>query len=390
MTTDRRPGVLFLCVANSARSQLAEGLARARFGDRLHILSAGSQPTRVNPMAIEVMAERWIDLASHASKLVDALDPAGVDLVVTLCAEEVCPTFLRPVRRLHWPTPDPAGEGFTPDQLRRRFRRARRQITGRLDALEAALALPAGAALMPASAEDRAEVEALLVASKLPLDGLDDAYGNGVVARVRGELAGFAAVEVWEDQGLLRSVAVAEAFRGTGIGGALVADRIGWAQAQLTDDDQLAIRDLSLLTTSAQGFFEPRGFQARPRERLAKPLARSTQTQLPACSTAQLMVRHFMVDKGELLAEGIVNERATHGTLLPPWRRYPDYPRFSIGWRMGYGEMYLWLWGEWYAHLGTDEQAAYRARWEPDEPPDWQGWFEYGEDGPPDEPDERG
>src|SRR4051794_33260891 len=103
-----KPGVLFLCVANSARSQLAEGLARARFGDRLRIQSAGSKPTRVNPFAIEAMREAKLDITAHTSKLVDDIDPSGIDLVITLCAEEVCPVFLRPVRRLHWPIPDPA------------------------------------------------------------------------------------------------------------------------------------------------------------------------------------------------------------------------------------------------------------------------------------------
>src|ERR1041384_5526771 len=96
------PGVLFLCVANSARSQIAEGLARAKFGDRIRVQSAGSRPTKVNPFAIETMAEAKLDISGHHSKLVDEIDPAGIDLVVTLCAEEVCPTFLRPVRRLHW------------------------------------------------------------------------------------------------------------------------------------------------------------------------------------------------------------------------------------------------------------------------------------------------
>src|SRR5690606_29919357 len=81
-----KPGLLFLCVANSARSQMAEGLARARFGDRFVVQSAGSHPTQVNPWAIEVMAELGIDLVAQRSKSVDEIDPATVDTVVTLCA----------------------------------------------------------------------------------------------------------------------------------------------------------------------------------------------------------------------------------------------------------------------------------------------------------------
>ena len=101
--------VLFLCVANSARSQMAEGLARGLGGDRLRVQSAGSEPSRVNPLAVRVMAEIGIDLSGHRSKPVAEIDPSTVDTVITLCAEEVCPVFLSAARRLHWPLPDPAG-----------------------------------------------------------------------------------------------------------------------------------------------------------------------------------------------------------------------------------------------------------------------------------------
>ncbi len=134
-------GILFLCVANSARSQMAEGLARARFGDRARVQSAGSQPSRVNPYAIEVMAELGIDLAAHASKSVDSIDPATVDVVITLCAEEVCPVFLGHHRRLHWPIPDPASpEPLAREVMLDRFRTARDTLRGKLDTLASELA----------------------------------------------------------------------------------------------------------------------------------------------------------------------------------------------------------------------------------------------------------
>lgn len=138
-TSQRRPGVLFLCVANSARSQMAEGLARARFGDRAVIQSAGSRPSRVNPYAIEVMRELGLDLAAQTSKSVDTIDPATVDTVVTLCAEEVCPVFLGRARRLHWPIPDPASDDPTlgRDELLGRFRAARDAIRAKLDRIDA-------------------------------------------------------------------------------------------------------------------------------------------------------------------------------------------------------------------------------------------------------------
>ena len=76
--------ILFLCVANSARSQMAEGLARRTFGNRAKVLSAGSQPATVNPYAIEAMAELGIDITGHRSKSVDEIDVTALDLVVTL------------------------------------------------------------------------------------------------------------------------------------------------------------------------------------------------------------------------------------------------------------------------------------------------------------------
>jgi arsenate reductase len=130
------PSVLFLCVANSARSQLGEGLARQLFPS-FRIQSAGSRPSRVNPYAIEALAEQGIDATEQTSKTVQDVDPATVDLVITLCAEEVCPAFLGKAERLHWPIPDPASDDptITPEDLHIRFRNARDEIRRRLEAL---------------------------------------------------------------------------------------------------------------------------------------------------------------------------------------------------------------------------------------------------------------
>ena len=134
----RPPHLLFLCVANSARSQMAEGLARAMFGARAVVASAGSKPSRVNPYAIEVMKEIGIDLGAHRSKSVDDIDPDDVDTVITLCAEEVCPVFLGNAQRLHWPIADPASDDpeLTRDEMLGRFRTARDTIRGKLAAFE--------------------------------------------------------------------------------------------------------------------------------------------------------------------------------------------------------------------------------------------------------------
>lgn len=109
---------------------MAEGLARHLFGGRAEIQSAGSQATGVNPHAIAVLAEKGIDASGQRSKSVESIDLARVDLVITLCAEEVCPIVPGRVERLHWPLPDPAAgpEAGALD----RFRRTRDEIELRL------------------------------------------------------------------------------------------------------------------------------------------------------------------------------------------------------------------------------------------------------------------
>jgi len=141
--------ILFLCVANSARSQMAEGLAREILGEGFEIMSAGSQPSKVNPYAVEAMAAIGIDISGQRSKSVDDIDPARIDLVVTLCAEEVCPVLPGRVRRLHWPIADPASSDprLTPEELRARFRSARDQIAARVRTLNDLSDLPRDPAL---------------------------------------------------------------------------------------------------------------------------------------------------------------------------------------------------------------------------------------------------
>jgi arsenate reductase len=131
-------GVLFLCVANSARSQMAEGIARHLAGDRLRVQSAGSAPSRLNPLAVSALAEIGIDISAQRSKSVDEIDRTVVDTVVTLCAEEVCPVYLGAARRVHWPLPDPAGHGEGEVASRARFRAVRDELARKIGAFLAA------------------------------------------------------------------------------------------------------------------------------------------------------------------------------------------------------------------------------------------------------------
>ena len=127
--------ILFLCVANSARSQMAEGLARNFFGENALVQSAGSKPSRVNPLAIAALNEVGIDISGQRSKSVESIDPATVETVITLCAEEVCPVFLGKAERIHWPLPDPAGQDGTEEQQLQKFREVRDEIDRRLKSL---------------------------------------------------------------------------------------------------------------------------------------------------------------------------------------------------------------------------------------------------------------
>lgn len=127
-------GLLFLCVANSARSQMAEGIARALGGDRLPVQSAGSAPSRLNPLAVRALAEIGVDISGQRAKSVDEIDRGAVGTVITLCAEEVCPVYLGQARRIHWPLPDPAGHDESEEESLKRFREVRDELRRRLAA----------------------------------------------------------------------------------------------------------------------------------------------------------------------------------------------------------------------------------------------------------------
>ena len=123
--------VLFICSHNSARSQMAEGYMRARYGDRYEAFSGGTEVTRVNPVAIEVMKEIGIDISSHHSKLIDEFYHKPIDIVVTVCdsAKAVCPFFPGKHEDIHYSFPDPSGLIGTDEEIRAGFRLIRDNIT---------------------------------------------------------------------------------------------------------------------------------------------------------------------------------------------------------------------------------------------------------------------
>ena len=127
-------GILFLCVANSARSQMAEGIALSLSPPGAKIWSAGSRPTLVRQEAIQVLREIGIDISSYRSKAVTDIPQAEVDTVITLCAEEQCPVFLGMAQRLHWGLPDPAAVIGSEQEVLAAFRETRDELLRRITA----------------------------------------------------------------------------------------------------------------------------------------------------------------------------------------------------------------------------------------------------------------
>ena len=127
--------MLFLCVANSARSQMAEGMARYIAPKGVTIYSAGSEPSQLNPMAIRAMKELGIDISGHRAKAIKEIPLDTVDVVITLCEDEVCPTIAGAVKRLHWPFPDPAAAEGSADDVLAAFRRVRDELRERVSGL---------------------------------------------------------------------------------------------------------------------------------------------------------------------------------------------------------------------------------------------------------------
>jgi protein-tyrosine-phosphatase/N-acetylglutamate synthase-like GNAT family acetyltransferase len=265
-----------LCVANSARSQMAENLARRLFGSRIQVQSAGSAPTQVNPLAIAAMAELGIDISHATSKSVDDIKPGSANLAITLCAEEVCPFWVGDGMRLHWAIPDPAAIGTI-----EAFRAARDDIAARLLELAATLGRDA-AMIRPALGVDFDEAIDLIAGAGLPTDGVIDQFPAAyVVARQDGRTVGVVGLERHGGARVLRSLAVHPDYRSTGLGIALTANQL------------LASTDpIYLLTTTAADFFARFGFAPVARDAVPPAVARSIEFATEMCpASATCMVR---------------------------------------------------------------------------------------------------
>ncbi len=131
-----KPSVLFICTHNSARSQMAEGLLRVKYGDHYDVHSAGTEKTHVRPLAIQAMANIGIDISDHTSKTIDEVtDGQTFDVVVTVCdhAREACPYVPGRKQNLHRSFEDPAAAVGTDEERLAVFRRVRDEIADWID-----------------------------------------------------------------------------------------------------------------------------------------------------------------------------------------------------------------------------------------------------------------
>lgn len=126
--------VLFLCTHNSARSQMAEIFLRHHGRGRIATYSAGSEPSQVHPLAVQVMAESGFDIAKARSKALDEFLGQDFDYVITVCdqANESCPVFPGDPKRIHWSFPDPSAVKGSEEERLRAFRSVRDQLNMRL------------------------------------------------------------------------------------------------------------------------------------------------------------------------------------------------------------------------------------------------------------------
>lgn len=133
----KKKKIMFLCTANSCRSQMAEGFAKEFGKGLIEVYSAGLMTANVHRRAIAIMKEVGIDISRHTSKLIDEDLLKQMDIVVTLCgnAEEYCPLTPPEIKRIHLPVKDPVGTVGSEEAIMTDFRRARDEIKGKVQKL---------------------------------------------------------------------------------------------------------------------------------------------------------------------------------------------------------------------------------------------------------------
>jgi protein-tyrosine-phosphatase/N-acetylglutamate synthase-like GNAT family acetyltransferase len=272
--------VLFVCVENAGRSQMAEAIARA-YG--IDATSAGTMPVpTVNPTVIEVMRERGFDLSSNKPKMLTSQMIEDADYIVTMgCkVESICPKPLivkMDKKLIDWQIDDPK------DKPIEEVKKIRSQIENQVSALS----MKSISADMPISAAKRdelPEILALLEECELPKEGLVAHLSTTLVARKGGEIVGCSALELYGEFALLRSVAVKAPFRKRGVG-------LKLTRAALDLAKHYQVTNVYLLTMTASTFFSKIGFVRVQRSDVPENIQRSAEftTLCPDTATAMTM-----------------------------------------------------------------------------------------------------
>jgi arsenate reductase len=277
--------ILFVCVENAGRSQMAEGFAKA---NGLLASSAGTVPAeRVNPTVAEAMNEKGIALSAKPKLLTEQMIKEA-DLIVTMgCSvEDVCPApALQQMQKklVDWHIEDPKGKPLE------EVRKIRTQIENKVRGLKGQLDTPkpetehAGQPAIDAAA--REEVDAifeLLGECELPTEGLAAHLATTIVAHDEARIVGCAAIELYGDYALLRSLAVKAPFRGRGLGVRLTRETLDLAR-------QRHVRTVFLLTETAETFFPKLGFERIPRSKVPREVQQSVEFTSLCPDTAAVM-----------------------------------------------------------------------------------------------------
>jgi arsenate reductase len=273
--------VLFACVHNAGRSQMAAALFN-RLADRsrARAISAGTNPApRVHPNVVEAMRERNVDLSGVTPRTLTDDFARDAGWLITMGCGDRCPVV--PGARLEdWPLDDPHGRPLE------EVRAIRDDIERRVAGFIAREDWGPVASIDPARPDDAPAILALLEASHLPTDGLPDHLATAIVARQNGRIVASAALEMYPDGALLRSVAVDPALRDTGLGTRLT-------EAALRLAEQRQTPAVYLLTTTADRFFQKFGFAAISRADVPASVRQSVEFT-SACPASAIVMRKWL------------------------------------------------------------------------------------------------
>jgi N-acetylglutamate synthase-like GNAT family acetyltransferase/protein-tyrosine-phosphatase len=251
---------LILSGVSDARSQIAEGLARALAPRQIRISSGGVARGAVDPLAERVLAELSVNGADLRARTLDEVDLTGVGAVVVLSDDNPAAPALDGILRVHWPFPDPARGGGTEEERVERYRAVRNELRRRLIRVFAREAIPSEStgipttSVGPASGGDMDAIRRLLVAALLPSGDVDGPNQRYIVARQDGKVVGCAGLETFGQDGQLRSMAVHWTSRNTGLGTSLHG-------RLLFEALQAGVRNLYVVTTTASDFFSRQGYR---------------------------------------------------------------------------------------------------------------------------------